>query len=134
MNRLVPKSISAILLVTLSSFAPNPAAHAQTTPASGMKETIDKLENELAAKYGEEQRPRLRRGLQQVASFWRPEDGEVSQFEEFARRNFAGEQTVLDTLCYRLQRMFEQLDGHMNKLALELRRCQSQATASANAR
>ncbi len=105
---------------TLLLLQPNPM-HAQTTLAPGMNDSITELENELAAQFDEEQRTRLRRGMQQAASFWRPEDGEVAHFEEFVRQNFAGEQAMLDTLFYRYQRLLEQLDGHMNKIALELR-------------
>ncbi|MGH7492691.1 MAG: hypothetical protein ACREOO_09885 [bacterium] len=107
-------------IFTLLLLQQNPM-HAQTTPASWLDATITKLEHELAAKYGEPQRLRLHRGLQQTASFWRPEDGEVAHFEEFVRKNFAGEPATLDTMFNRFQRLLEQLDGHMNKIILEFR-------------
>src|SRR5687767_9683632 len=49
------------------------------------------LEGELAAKYGEAARPRLQRGLRQVADFWRPADGDRAAFEQFVRTHFAGD-------------------------------------------
>ncbi|HEY3055689.1 MAG TPA: hypothetical protein VGK31_07140 [Thermoanaerobaculia bacterium] len=74
-------------------------------------------ENALVAKYGETQRVRIHRGLQQVAQFWRDEDGDSAAFEEFAKTNFAGDQTTLDALFNRMQFVFESLDGHMNEIS-----------------
>jgi hypothetical protein len=80
-----------------------------------------KLENALIAKCGEASRPRLERGLRQVAEFWRPEDGSSAEFEDFVRANFAGDQAALDTLFNRFERLFEQLDGHMHEINREFR-------------
>ncbi len=54
--------------------------------------TNQKLEAELVKKYGEGQRVRIQRGLQQVSEFWRPEDGDAATYEEFINTNFAGDQ------------------------------------------
>ena len=70
-----------------------------------------KMESELAAKYGEGQRERARRGLKQAGEFWRTEDGDQPAFEAFARANFAGDQATLDTTFARFQRLMEQLAG-----------------------
>ncbi len=80
-----------------------------------------KIENELAAKYGEGQHERARRGLQQVAEFWRTEDGNEAAFESFVRANFAGDQATLDTLFSRFEKLLEQLDGHMGEIVREFR-------------
>jgi hypothetical protein len=84
-----------------------------------MKDSMTKLENELVAKYGETQRARVRRGLQQVASFWRASDGDAAAFEEFVRANFAGDQQSLDTMFNRFEHNLEQLDGHMHEITRE---------------
>jgi hypothetical protein len=118
MNRL---TYGLIILAFTLFFLQQDPMHAQTTQTPWMKDSIAKLENELAAKYGEAQRMRLQRGLRQTANFWRPEDGEASHFEEFVRRNFAGEPATIDTMFNRFQRLLEQLDGHMNKITLEFR-------------
>lgn len=88
---------------------------------SWVNNSVSKMETELAAKYGAEQRPRIQRGLKQVAEFWIATDGDAGAFEEFVRRNFAGDQAALDTLFSRCQRLFEQIDGHMNEIQLGLR-------------
>jgi hypothetical protein len=86
-----------------------------------MRDTVTKMERELIAKYGEGQRARVERGLRQVASFWRVEDGDAAVFEEFVRTNFAGEQATLDTMFARFQHNMEQLDGHMGEIGREFR-------------
>ena len=89
---------------------------------SWMDNSIKKLETELLSKYGEEQHARLELGMTQVAKFWREEDGEAAVFEDFVRRNFAGDQETLDTVFNRFEQLFEKLDGHMNEIVVAFRR------------
>ncbi|HEX2122413.1 MAG TPA: hypothetical protein VHL59_12290, partial [Thermoanaerobaculia bacterium] len=73
-----------------------------TTPALAQsQESMQKLETELVAKYGEAQRARLQRGMKQVAQFWRAEDGDRAAFEDLVRTHFAGDQQTLDALFNR---------------------------------
>jgi hypothetical protein len=80
-----------------------------------------KLELQFVAKYGDAQRARLRRGLKQVAQFWRNDDGNQAAFEEFVTANFAGDQQTLDAMFRRFEHLFEQLDGHMQEITREFR-------------
>jgi hypothetical protein len=82
---------------------------------------MEKLENELVARYGEAQRARVARGLKQVAEFWRAEDGDADAFAEFVRRNFAGDQATLDTVFARYEGLLEQLDGHLVEIIRSFR-------------
>jgi hypothetical protein len=86
-GRSVPRIIAIAALVTTMLTAP---LSAQT------QETMQKLENELVAKYGEGQRARAQRGIRQVAQFWRAEDGDEAAFEALVRTHFAGDQQTLD--------------------------------------
>lgn len=114
-------SVFGVLLVVVSlvGFIPSPAK-AGSLP--WMENSIQKLEEELVSKYGEEQRARLRRGMEQVASLWREQDGDAAVFEKFVRVNFAGDQETLDTLFHRFEQLLEALDGHMNEILLAFRR------------
>ena len=91
----------------------SPAAAA---PPTWMKDSMTKMESELVAKYGEPQKPRILRGLHQVAEFWRADDGDAAAFEDFVRTNFAGDQATLDTMFNRFERLIEQLAGHMHEI------------------
>jgi hypothetical protein len=86
-----------------------------------MTESMKKLETELVAKYGEAQRPRLQRGMKQVAQFWRAEDGDQAAFEDVIRTHFAGDQATLDALFNRMQFVFESFGGHMNEIGRDFR-------------
>src|SRR5437667_5301813 len=87
-----------------------------------MNPPIDKVETALVAKYGEAQRPRIERGLKQVAQFWREEDGDAAAFEEFATTNFAGDPQTLDALFTRMEFIFESVDGHFTEISRDLDR------------
>jgi hypothetical protein len=98
----------------------NASTPAQTSAATvfpaWMNSSIAKLQTELIAKYGNQQKPRIERGLHQVSEFWRADDGDEAAFEEFVRTNFAGDQATLDTMFNRFQSLLEQLDGHMHEI------------------
>jgi hypothetical protein len=97
---------------------PAKAAVATTAP-SWINGAITKMQTDLIAKYGDQQRPRIERGLHQVSEFWRAEDGDEAAFEEFIRINFAGNQATLDTMFNRFQNLLEQLNGHMHEIRRE---------------
>jgi hypothetical protein len=86
-----------------------------------MNESMKKLETELVTKVGEAQRPRLQRGMKQVARFWRAEDGDPAAYEDLIRRHFAGDPATLDALFNRLQFVLESFGGHMNEIGRDLR-------------
>jgi len=114
-----------------ASFAPGPQADAREVdrpntpvvvpPPAWMKDGSAALERGLLARYGQTQAARIRRGLGQVAQFWRAEDGGQAAFEEFIRANFAGDQATVDTLFGRWEHLLEQLDGHMHEINREFR-------------
>ncbi|MFY1830001.1 hypothetical protein ACN47A_29065 [Myxococcus fulvus] len=101
---------------------PTPASAVDAPPAPesrAMKPTSEALAQvtaELVAKHGEAQRARIERGVAQVALLWRAEDGDLGAF---AREQFVSEPKVLDATFARLERLFEQLDGHMLELGRE---------------
>lgn len=96
-----------------------PAAKQTTLP--WMKDSMIRLERELAAKYGESRKAQIDRGLHQVMEHWRPQDGDAAAFDEFVRTNFAGDQATLDSIFNRYERLLEQIDGHMHEINREFR-------------
>jgi len=102
MSRILLAALALMTIATTLSAAPLP-----TGP----------LRDELVARYGEAQRPRIERGVRQVADFWRDEDGDAAAFSDFVRNYFAGDQTTLDALFKRLELALESVDGHMNEIS-----------------
>ncbi len=112
----------AVPLCSEEIFMQNASTPAKTSAAvapAWMNDSIAKLQSELTAKYGTQQKLRIERGLRQVAEFWRADDGDAAVFEDFVRTNFAGDQTTLDTMFSRFQSLLEQLDGHMHEINRE---------------
>jgi hypothetical protein len=87
-----------------------------------LRDALPGIEGALVELHGEAQRPRIHRGLRQVAELWRAEDGDAQAFGEFARTHFAGDVPTLDTMFERYERLLEQLDGHMLRIVQEFRR------------
>src|SRR5271167_2810237 len=93
-----------------------PETATQSSALPWIDASIAKLKNDLVALYGESQRERARRGLRQVAQFWRENDGDQAAFEDFVHVHFAGDSDALDALFTRFESLFEQLDGHMHEI------------------
>jgi hypothetical protein len=108
-------------LMQTATTLPEKSASTNGNSGAWMSASSARLQQELIAKYGNGQELRLRRGLQQVEEFWRPEDGGAADFEDFVRTNFAGDQATLDTMFGRFERLLEQLDGHMHEINREFR-------------
>jgi triphosphoribosyl-dephospho-CoA synthetase len=96
-----------------------PAGKPAARPA--LSKSMTALEKELVGKYGEGQRERLRRGMDQVARFWRPGDGDAKTFEGFVRTGFAGNEKTLDALFGRMEVALESLEGDMVEITRDFR-------------
>jgi hypothetical protein len=107
-----------LLLSTVAALLASPMALAAEV---WMADAAAALEEELVATHGEEQRARAQKGLDQVASFWREQDGGREAFEAFVRRNFAGDVESVDVMFSRFEKLLEQLDGHSLEILLAFR-------------
>jgi hypothetical protein len=112
----------SVLVVLIAALAGLAGAEPQGGPSNAMKETMSRVENELAAKYGESERARIQRGIQQAAEFWRKEDGDENAFAEMVRRQVAADSVARNALFARMEFALESLDGHMNEIARDFRR------------
>ena len=97
------------------------ALPAMSNEIDWMAGSVAMLEKKLVMEHGEAQRQRVRQGLDQVADFWRAEDGGQADFEEFVRRNFAGDEEAVDGMFARFEKLLEQLDGHSLEILLAFR-------------
>lgn len=120
MNEMKLFACLAVTLVAFCSSGITPA-RGQAERPSWMSGSIAKLEPELVAKYGEVAREGARRGMEQVASFWRAEDGDEASFEAFVRESFAGDEATRDVVFSRFERVLDKLDGHMHEIRTALK-------------
>ena len=115
------------------------AAAPRPSPEEAAALVLTGLENELVSKHGEAQRARIKRGLKQVAALWhRGDEGSAPDPKDrggkdrgdkgdgdlaaFVRAQFISDPVVLAATFQRLEGALEQLDGHLNEIARELRR------------
>lgn len=82
---------------------------------------IDKVIKQLTDSCGETAKPRIERGVKQVASLWEKQDGDQEAFANFCIENFIADTSKLDVLFNKLQRSFEVLYGNYNKMGMDLR-------------
>lgn len=83
--------------------------------------TIDSVTKTLIEKYGETNRFRIERGVQQVARFWMEDDGSAEVFDEFCNSNFIASPETLDAYFKRWEMNWEIIDGYFNEMSLDLK-------------
>ncbi len=86
------------------------------------RDTQDEVREYLLGKFGEEQKLRIERGVQQVAAFWRAGDGSAEEFAKFCKTGFIADPDRLQILFGRIEANLETLYGHLNKISLDLKR------------
>lgn len=85
-------------------------------------ETVAKIVDSLASKYNAIPKEKINKGITQAAMFWCEKDGSVADFEKFCFDNFIGDTTKLNEVFKKLSFYFEVLNGHFNKMTLDLNR------------
>jgi len=93
-----------------------------TTMGSIKQVTIDSTINNLIAKYGDKEKERITKGVNQAAALWIKTDGKNKDFQDFCMQNFAGDTNSLNALFNRLQVNFEVIFGNFNRIGLDLKR------------
>jgi hypothetical protein len=112
-------SLRITFLMLLLSLAPLVAARISAQPSmtpDAIRQTIEKL----IAKHGQQHADRIRRGVEQVAQRWWAEDGDAAAFTAFCEENFIADPAALDAAFERMERVFEQVDGHLHEVRREL--------------
>ena len=122
-RRLRPSFRSASLAVVAALLAACPYSNPAPARSPSTDRAIDPAAaaaavTALIAKHGEAARPRVERGVAQVAALWRPSDGELSAF---CLEQFVPDPAGVDGLFARLEGQLEQLDGHMLELTRMLK-------------
>ncbi len=86
------------------------------------KPVVEKTMNVLIDKYGQQQKFRIERGVNQVAQLWRNSDGTTEEFTEFCTDNFIADEAELNNVFDKLMVNFEILRGNMLRIKKDLMR------------
>lgn len=86
------------------------------------KETIDTTIAGLVNTYGQVNKARIEKGVNQVASLWIEKDGKSTEFKQFCEDNFVGDEIKLEQLFNRISVNLEVLWGNYNQVSVDLKR------------
>jgi hypothetical protein len=81
---------------------------------------VNKTINILIGKFKNEHKFRIKRGVSQVAEFWKRSDGEYNDFEKFCVENFIADEVKLNDLFETIQRNQEIINGNFHRMMAEL--------------
>lgn len=91
------------------------------TPPDWLRDAAARIDKQHAGRHTSERHHDFQRGLKQVGDFWRDEDGDAAAFEALVRDHFADNAGMRKALFERMQRLLEQVNGHMTELRYELK-------------
>ncbi len=113
------KKIISFFLATvvLSSTFTSKAQTMSSIPQTTIKNTIQTL----ADKYGETNKYRISKGVQQTAAFWTLKDGSLKEFETFCTTNFINDAKELEIVFQKISTNLEILMGNYNKISVDLK-------------
>ena len=89
---------------------------APSLPPDVLRQTADRL----IQTHGPQHAERARRGVEQAARHWWPEDGDAEAFRSFCEGHFIADPEALAAAFSRLERVLEQIDGHLHEVRREL--------------
>jgi hypothetical protein len=83
------------------------------------QQVINEIISELVDKYGDTQKNRIERGVNQTANLW---DDSEENFKKFCSDNFVGNSDDLQNMFVSVQNHFETLLGNLNRISLDLKK------------
>ncbi len=87
-----------------------------------VNDDVDNTIQALIDQYGETEKFRIDRGVNQIAVLWREEDGSREDFKDFCLKNFVANGEQLDELLSKVSANMEILGGYFNTMSLELQK------------
>src|SRR5690554_4873569 len=85
-----------------------------------LDENIDEAIQKIKEKNTDKEKFRIEKGVRQVAALWQQNDGDATEFINFCVDNFISDPEELKVAFDKLERNFEILFGHYNKISVEL--------------
>jgi len=116
------KNFIFILACVVMTTACQPTEKTPSTPApSGITEnTIADAIKSIGNKTEGSKSELIEKGVRHVASLWRDNDGMPEDFVKFCSENYLTDPAQKEASFYRFSEYFESLNGHFNKLSLDM--------------
>ncbi|WP_428263871.1 hypothetical protein [Haliangium sp.] len=123
---LMPASLLIGAGCTPAKPSATPAQEAAAAPAVGTPsitaEAAARAKQALRQAHGEAEAARIERGVEQVRSMWRAEDGDEAAFLAFVEAEFLPAGPMLEATFKRLEFAVERMDGYFTSMLRDLRR------------
>lgn len=87
-----------------------------------MESDVKTVVDSLVLQYGDMQKERMQRGVDQVAAYWDASDGTREDFAAFCLQRFINDPTELEQTFQRISTHFEVIFGYFNKISVDLQR------------
>ena len=91
-----------------------------STPAGISESTIQEAIQSVESKLNGPKTGMIEKGVKHAASLWRESDGTAADFVKFCTENYMGDAAQKEASFYRFSEYFESLNGHFNKLTLDM--------------
>ncbi len=109
----VPLVLAPLTAVAMLSAGPTPREELDA-------QVVAEVARSLVEKHGATHEERILRGVRQVAERWWPEDGDRQAFARFCAENWLPDEQARAAAFRRLERVLEQIDGHLHEVRREL--------------
>ncbi len=81
------------------------------------KNAQDRVVRALLDKFGQDAKPRIEKGVTQVANRWKPNDGSEDEFERFCLENFSTISVETEAIFQRFQENLESYYGNLHRIS-----------------
>jgi len=116
---MIKKSLLIALSVVIILFT-QCASDESTEKKNINEQTVTEVEHALIDQYANADKEMIKRGVEHVASLWRTSDGTPEDFKNFCLENFIRDAQEKETVFKKIEKNFESLWGHQNKMVLDL--------------
>lgn len=118
-----PRTCTQSLLLILLGILAMPTLAAAADPLDlATKPAVTAARGALLERFGDSETDRIDRGISQVSSYWRSEDGSPDALGQFLQDEFLPRGTDLDLTFDRLEFMWERAGGYFTSLNRDLRK------------
>jgi len=116
---MIKKSLLIVLSVVIIIFT-QCASDESTEKKNINEQTVTEVQNALIDQYANADKEMIKRGVQHAASLWRTSDGTPDEFKNFCLEQFIDDAEEKKIVFKKIEKNFESLWGHQNKMVLDL--------------
>ncbi|MFA8435073.1 MAG: hypothetical protein ACEPOZ_11200 [Marinifilaceae bacterium] len=117
MKKLLP---ILLFVLVLGGCTQKSAQETQTDKANITSRTIKATVKQLTQDHPNANKELMERGVKHAASLWHTSDGTETEFQNFCKENYISESEERDLVFHKVSRNLEILQGHFNKITLDL--------------